>query len=113
MQRPLSLALLLLACNMAIGARNVSAASSEPTQLAQAQPAQPPTTAPDPATPDAAAPAADAQAPEEPVGNVATVTGNALLALAAINSAVTLLGAVQGKVGTGQNTLAYAVNLAT
>ena len=77
MQRPLSLALLLLACNMAIGAKNVSAASSEPTQLAQAQPAQPPTTAPDPATPDAATPAADAQAPEEPVGNVATVTGKA------------------------------------
>ena len=67
MQRPLSLALLLLACNMAIGARNVSAASSEPTQLAQAQPAQPPTTAPDPTTPDAAAPATEAQAPEEPV----------------------------------------------
>src|SRR6478609_7393610 len=66
MQRPLSLALLLLACNMAIGARNVSAASPEATQLAQAQPAQP---APDPA--------ADAQAPEEPVGNVATVTGKA------------------------------------
>jgi len=77
MQRPLSLALLLLACNMAIGARNVSAASPEATQLAQAQPAQPPTTAPDPATPDAAAPAADAQTPEEPVGNVATVIGKA------------------------------------
>jgi len=68
MQRPLSLALLLLACNMAIGATEVFAAP-EPTQMAQAQPAQP---APDPATP-----AADAQAPEEPVGNVATVTGNA------------------------------------
>ena len=71
MQRPLSLALLLLACNMAIGANNVSAASSEPTQLAQAQ------AAPDPATSDPATPAADAQAPEEPVGNVATVTGKA------------------------------------
>jgi len=69
MQRPLSLALLLLACNMAIGARNVSAASPEATQLAQAQPAQP--------APDPAAPAADAQAPEEPVGNVATVIGKA------------------------------------
>jgi len=77
MQRPLSLALLLLACNMAIGARNVSAASPEATHLAQAQPAQAPTTAPDPATPDAAAPAADAQTPEEPVGNVATVIGKA------------------------------------
>jgi hypothetical protein len=74
MQRPLSLALLLLACNMAIGATEVFAAP-EPTQLAQAQPqtqAQPAQPAPDPATP-----AADAQAPEEPVGNVATVTGNA------------------------------------
>ena len=69
MQRPLSLALLLLVCNMAIGANNVSAASPEATQLAQAQPAQP--------APDPAAPAADAQAPEEPVGNVATVTGKA------------------------------------
>ena len=50
---------------------------SELTQLAQAQtdpsqPAAPATPAPDPA-----APAADAQAPEEPIGNVATVTGNA------------------------------------
>ncbi len=69
MQRPLSLALLLLVCNMAIGANKVSAASPEATQLAQAQPAQP--------APDPAAPAADAQAPEEPVGNVATVTGKA------------------------------------
>jgi hypothetical protein len=44
-------------------------------QLAQAQPqtqAQPAQAVPDPATP-----AADAQAPEEPVGNVATVTGKA------------------------------------
>jgi hypothetical protein len=71
MQRPLSLALLLFACTMASGANNVSAASSEPTQLAQAQ------AAPDPATSDPATPAADAQAPEEPVGNVATVTGKA------------------------------------
>lgn len=73
MQRPLSLALLLLACNMAIGGNNVSAASSEPTQMAQAQPQ----TQPAQATPDPATPAADAQAPEEPVGNVATVTGKA------------------------------------
>lgn len=43
----------------------------------------------------------------------ATVTGNALLALTSITAAIGLLGAVQGKVGTGQNTLAYAVNLAT
>jgi len=77
MQRPLSLALLLLVCNTVIGATNVSAASSDVTQLAQAQPApsQPaaPVTAPDPAAPNAA----DTQAPEEPIGNVATVTGNA------------------------------------
>ena len=74
MQRPLSLALLLLACNMAIGARNVSA-SPEPTQVAQAQtdPTQPPA----PAAPnsDATTPATDA--PEEPIGNVATVTRSA------------------------------------
>jgi flagellin len=43
----------------------------------------------------------------------ATVTGNALLALTSIDAAIAFLGAVQGKVGTGQNTLAYAVNLAT
>lgn len=75
MQRPLSLALLLLACNMAIGAKDVLAAPPEAMQLAQAQPqtqAQPAQAVPDPATP-----AADAQAPEEPVGNVATVTGKA------------------------------------
>jgi hypothetical protein len=77
MQRPLSLALLLLACNMAIGAKDVLAAPPEAMQLAQAQPqtqAQPAQAVPDPATSD---PAADAQAPEEPVGNVATVTGKA------------------------------------
>ena len=50
----------------------------ELTQLAQAQtepsqPAAPATAAPDPATPDATA----ADAPEEPIGNVATVTGSA------------------------------------
>ena len=48
------------------------------TQLAQAQtepsqPAAPAAAAPDPATPDATA----ADAPEEPIGNVATVTGSA------------------------------------
>jgi hypothetical protein len=75
MQRPFFLALLLLACNMAIGAKDVLAAPPEAMQLAQAQPqtqAQPAQAVPDPATP-----AADAQAPEEPVGNVATVTGKA------------------------------------
>src|SRR5205814_5693336 len=53
------------------------------TQLEQAQPA-PPQTPPAPATqtpatpaPDPAAPAADAQPPEEPIGNVAIVTGTA------------------------------------
>jgi hypothetical protein len=65
MQRPLSLALLLLACSMAIGATQASATSSGRTQLAQAQPAAPATNA------------ADAQAPEEPIGNVASVTGKA------------------------------------
>lgn len=77
MQRPFFLALLLLACNMAIGAKDVLAAPPEAMQLAQAQPqtqAQPAQAVPDPATSD---PAADAQAPEEPVGNVATVTGKA------------------------------------
>ena len=76
MQRPLSLALLLLACNLAIGATTVSAASTDLTQLAQvqaptAQPAAPAAAA------RPAAPATDAQAPEEPIGNVATLTGAA------------------------------------
>src|SRR5437763_15336204 len=63
MQRRLSFALLLLVCSTLTGATNGFAASSETTQLAQAQPA---------------APAADAQqAVEEPIGNVATLTGTA------------------------------------
>ena len=77
MSRQLSFALLLLACSTTIGATEVFAGASEPTQLAQAQtePSQPaaPAAAPDPATPDATA----ADAPEEPIGNVATVTGSA------------------------------------
>ena len=77
MLRQLSFALLLLACSTTIGATEVFAGPSEPTQLAQAQtePSQPaaPAAAPDPATPDATA----ADAPEEPIGNVATVTGSA------------------------------------
>jgi hypothetical protein len=82
MSRQLSFALLLLACSATIGTTNAAAASSGLTQLAQAQtepsqPAAPATTAPDPATPDATAPAADAQAPEEPIGNVASVVGSA------------------------------------
>ncbi len=73
MLRRFSLALVLLACGMVIGATDVLAGPSEPTQLAQAQtdPAQTPA-AP---APDATAPAADT--PEEPIGNVATVTGSA------------------------------------
>jgi hypothetical protein len=77
MQRQLSFALMLLACSTTMSATNASAAPSDPTQLAQAQPTAPATAAPDPAAPDATAPAADAQAPEEPIGNVATVTGSA------------------------------------
>jgi len=77
MSRQLSFALLLLACSATIGTTEVFAGASGPTQLAQAQtdPSQPaaPATAPDPATPDATA----ADAPEEPIGNVATVTGSA------------------------------------
>ncbi|WFU18230.1 FecR domain-containing protein [Bradyrhizobium sp. CB3481] len=74
MLRRLCLALVLLFCGVPIGAGQVFAGPFEQTQLAQAQadPAQPATPAP-----DANAPAADAQAPEEPIGNVATVTGSA------------------------------------
>ena len=42
----------------------------------------------------------------------ASNTANANAALAALTQAVTNLGLVQGKVGTGQNQLQYAVNLA-
>jgi hypothetical protein len=78
MQRQLSFALMLLACSTTIGATNAAAASSGLTQLAQTQTepspsAAPAAAAPDPATPDATA----ADAPEEPIGNVATVTGSA------------------------------------
>ena len=78
MSRQLSFALLLLACSATIGTTNASEAASGLTQLAQAQtepsqPAAPATAAPDPATPDATA----ADAPEEPIGNVATVVGSA------------------------------------
>ena len=78
MSRQLSFALLLLACSTTIGATEVFAGPPEPTQLAQAQTepspsAAPAAAAPDPATPDATA----ADAPEEPIGNVATVTGSA------------------------------------
>jgi hypothetical protein len=78
MQRQLSFALMLLACSTTIGAAHAAAASRDLTQVAQgqtepSQPAAPATAAPDPAAPDATA----ADAPEEPIGNVATVTGSA------------------------------------
>ena len=78
MSRQLSFALLLLACSATIGTTNAFEAASGVTQLAQAQtepsqPAAPATATPDPATPDATA----ADAPEEPIGNVATVVGSA------------------------------------
>ncbi len=44
--------------------------------------------------------------------STATTTGNALAAIASLTSAVSALGLVQGKVGTGQNKLAYSINLA-
>jgi len=42
----------------------------------------------------------------------ASVTGNALAALSLISGAVTSLGVIQGKVGTGENLLGYAISLA-
>jgi len=45
-------------------------------------------------------------------GSGATVTTNALAALTAINTAISALGTVQGKVGTGENLLSYASSLA-
>src|SRR5262245_27030938 len=77
MPRHLSFALVLLAGSTMIGATDVFAAASEPMQLAQAQTDPSPSAAPATPAPDASAPAADAQAPEEPIGNVATVTGSA------------------------------------
>ncbi|HVQ71242.1 MAG TPA: FecR domain-containing protein [Bradyrhizobium sp.] len=78
MSRQLSFALALLACGTMIGATEAFGRPSEPTQLAQGQteptqPAAPAAAATDPATPDATA----ADAPEEPIGNVANVTGSA------------------------------------
>jgi hypothetical protein len=72
MQRLLSLTLLLLVCSMSAKAEAISAAPSDPVQLAQVRPAPA-----QPAAPATTAPATDAQAPEEPIGNVATVTGTA------------------------------------
>jgi len=44
--------------------------------------------------------------------NTTDPTSDALASLAAISSAVTKLGAVQGKIGTGQNQIQYAIQLA-
>ena len=44
--------------------------------------------------------------------STATTTGNALAAIASITSAVSTLGVVAGKVGTGQNKMQYAILLA-
>lgn len=44
--------------------------------------------------------------------NTASNTGNAIAALTSLQTAVTNLGLVQGKVGAGENRLQYAVNLA-
>jgi flagellin len=55
--------------------------------------------------------AAGAQTVSAPSNGTST-TGNALAALTAIQSAVTALGLVQGKVGAGENLLDDAVNLA-
>jgi flagellin len=44
--------------------------------------------------------------------NTASNTGNAIAALTALQTAVTNLGLVQGKVGAGENRLQYAVSLA-
>jgi flagellin len=43
----------------------------------------------------------------------ASLTGNALAAVDAINNAVSKLGGVEGKVGAGQNQLHYSISLAT
>jgi hypothetical protein len=76
MPRQLAFALALLACSMPIGATDAFARDSGSTQLAQAQ-TTPSPAAPAASAPDASAPATDAQTPEEPIGNVATVTGSA------------------------------------
>jgi FecR-like protein len=73
-RRRLSFALVLMAGLMPAGFAN---AASDLTQLAQAQPAPQAPAAPATPAPDPAAPAADTQPPEEPIGNVAIVTGTA------------------------------------
>lgn len=44
--------------------------------------------------------------------STASTTGNALASITALTTAISNLGTVQGKVGTGQNKLSYAINLA-
>jgi flagellin len=44
--------------------------------------------------------------------STASTIGNAMAAIAALTTAVSTLGLVQGKVGTGQNKLQYSINLA-
>ena len=55
--------------------------------------------------------ATGAQTVTPPVAG-ATATGNALQAIASIQAAVATLGQVQGKVGTGENDLRFAISLA-
>jgi flagellin len=55
--------------------------------------------------------AAGAQTTTAP-STTSTVTGNALAALTAINSAILQLGQVQARVGAGENKLGYAISLA-
>lgn len=77
MRRCLSFALLLLA---GLGPAGIARAESDPIQLAQAQsppPIQTPAGAQPLPTAPAPAPAQSAEAQEEPIGNVATLTGKA------------------------------------
>ena len=77
MSRQLSFALLLLACSATIGTTEVFAGPPELTQLAQAQtdPRSPPHRRRRPIPPRLTRP--PRTPPEEPIGNVATVTGSA------------------------------------
>ena len=78
MQRRFSFALLLAACFVLAAPIEGFAAASKETQLAQARPAPAGTTAAPAPAGNAAATAADTQpAIEEPIGNVANVTGTA------------------------------------
>ena len=55
--------------------------------------------------------AAGAQTVTAPT-STGSVTGNSVAALAVITQAITLLGNVQGRVGSGQNLLQYSIQLA-